>query len=268
VKAVRYCLPLIAALMITLGKTIAQTPAVTDRAESAWDGTYRRVNVPILMYHYVGDLPDDADATRTDLTTSAEMFGAHMNYLFYHGYTPVSLYQLDDALLTGTPLPPKPVVLTFDDGYTDHYTNVLPALKRYGFTATFFIITGTADAGNPNHLSWPQIRAMADAGMDMESHTKTHPDLRGRDYDFLVYQLLGSFESLRAYTGRVSHMFAYPAGRYDDTALAVLGTMPVWRAVTTQPGIAQTSDNRLELPRQRVHNYTGVNGLAELLGAE
>jgi peptidoglycan/xylan/chitin deacetylase (PgdA/CDA1 family) len=254
--------------LVTCGVAFAQTPSVPDRAQPEWDGTYRRMRVPILMYHYVGDLPEDADATRTDLTLSPDTFRAHLDYLFYQGYTPISLYQLDEALMTGTALPPKPVVLTFDDGYADHYTNVLPALSRYGFTATFFIITGTADAGNPNHLPWPQIRAMAEAGMDMESHTKTHPDLRGRDYDFLVYQLLGSFESLRAYTGRVSHMFAYPAGRYDDTALAVLETMPVWRAVTTQPGVVQTSDNRLELPRQRVHNYTGVNGLAELLGGE
>lgn len=248
------------------GAVFAQTPGPSDRPESAWDGTYRRLHVPILMYHYVSDLPDDADATRIDLTISPANFAAHMDYLFYQGYTPISLYQLDDALLTGKALPPKPVVLTFDDGYSDHYTNVLPVLQRYRFTATFFIITGTADAADSNHLSWQQIRALADAGMDVESHTKTHADLRGRDYDFLVYQLLGSWQSLEAYTERVPHMFSYPAGHYDDAVLAVLRTLPVWRAVTTQPGTAETTDNRLELPRQRIHNYTGVNGLAALLG--
>ena len=188
-----------------------------------------------------------------------------MDYLFFHGYTPISLYQLDDALLTGTPLPDKPVVLTFDDGYIDHYAHRFPVLRQYGFTATFFIITGTADAHDPEHLSWEQIREMSDAGMDMESHTKTHPDLRGRGYDFLVYELLGSAESLEAYTGKVSHMFAYPVGHYDDAVLAVLNTLPVWRAVTTEPGVLQTTDNRLELPRQRIHNLTGVAGLEQIL---
>ena len=245
----------------------AQTPASTpaDRTEPAWDGTYRRARVPILMYHYVGDLPDDADPTRTDLTISPETFRAHMEYLLYAGYTPISLYALDDALLTGRDLPPEPVVLTFDDGYRDHYENVFPLLRQYGFTATFFIITGTADANDPNHLSWDQIREMAGAGMDMESHTKTHADLRGRDYEFLVYQLLGSIESLGAHTGRIPHFFSYPVGHYDDATLALLDTLPVWRAVTTQRGALHTSDNRLELPRVRIHNGTGVAGLAQIL---
>jgi peptidoglycan/xylan/chitin deacetylase (PgdA/CDA1 family) len=188
-----------------------------------------------------------------------------MEYLFYEGYTPVSLYTLDDALLTGTPLPAKPIVLTFDDGYIDHYTNVLPVLKQYGYTATFFIITGTADANNPEHLSWEQIREMQDAGMDMESHTKTHSDLRERAYDYLIYQLLGSIESLQAFTGRTPHMFSYPVGRYDDAVLSVLRTLPVWRAVTTERGVYQTTDNRLEMPRLRIHHHTGVAALAAIL---
>ena len=106
---------------------------------------------------------------------------------------------------------------------------------------------------------------MSDAGMDMESHTKTHADLRGRDYDFLVYQLVGSFESLQAYTGRAGHMFSYPIGHYDDAVLAVLRSMPVWRAVTTQRGALHTTDNRLELTRLRINNLTGVTALDGLL---
>lgn len=258
--------------LILSGSALAQTPATPepspmpkDRVESGWDGTYRRIRVPILMYHYVGDLPDDADETRTDLTLSPDLFRAHMDYLFYQGYTPVSLYDLDDALLTGSALPPKPVILTFDDGYVDHYNTVFPVLKQYGFTATFFIIIGTADANDPNHLSWDQIRTMSDAGMDMESHTKTHADLRNRSYEFLVYELLGSRESLAAYTDRVSHMFSYPVGHYDDNVLSVIESMPIWRAVTTQPGIYETTDNRFELPRLRIHNVTGVAGLQSLL---
>ncbi len=251
--------------LITCGAALAQMPVVPERAAPAWDGTYRRIRVPILMYHYVSDLPEDADATRTDLTITPDNFHAHMDYLFYQGYTPISLYALDDALLTGSVLPAKPVVLTFDDGYVDHYTNVLPVLEQYGYRATFFIITGTADANNPEHLSWAQIREMAEAGMDMESHTKTHPDLRERGYDFLIYQLLGSMESLQAFTGKTPHMFAYPVGQYDDAALGVLKMLPVWRAVTTERGVYETTDNRLELPRLRIHHQTGVAGLAQIL---
>jgi peptidoglycan/xylan/chitin deacetylase (PgdA/CDA1 family) len=236
-----------------------------QETESPWDGTYRRIRVPILMYHYVSPLPDDADEYRRDLTILPGVFHAHIEYLFFEGYSTISLYQLDDALLTGTPLPPKPIVLTFDDGYIDHYTNVFPALKEYGFTGTFFIITSRPDANDSNYVSWDQIQEMSDAGMSMESHTKTHQSLRERDYDFLVYEMLGSIESLQAYTGRQPHMFAYPVGHYDDAALGVAQTLPIWRAVTTHGGHIHTTDNRLELDRVRISGGMGVPGLASVL---
>lgn len=230
-----------------------------------WDGTYRRIRVPILMYHYVSRPPEDADEYRIDLSLAPELFHQHMEYLFYQGYTPISLYQLHDALMTGTPLPPKPVILTFDDGYIDHYTNVLPVLREYGYTATFFVITGMIDSHNQDYMSWTQISEMVQAGMSIESHTRDHPSLNGRDYDFLVYQLLGAQQSIEYYTGRQPHMFCYPGGRYDDLVLTVLHTMPVWRAVTTQNGAFHTTDNVLELPRLRISNNTDVPGLAMLL---
>lgn len=257
--------------LVVSGIVVAQevnpeaTSTPVDRSEPTWDGTYRRIQMPILMYHYVSALPGDADEVRTDLTLSPDLFRAHMDALFYQGFTPVSLYDLDNALLTGMPLPAKPVILTFDDGYTDHYTNVFPVLKQYGFTATFFIITGTADASDPAYLSWAQINEMSAAGMDMEPHTKTHADLRSRDYDFLVYQMLGSIESLQAYIGKIPHMFSFPIGHYDDSTLAVAQSLSIWRAVTTENGFLITTDNRFELPRLRIHDYTGVTGLLQLV---
>lgn len=245
----------------------APTPQSTTATTVIFDGTLRRIRVPILMYHYVSDLPPNADAIRIGLTVAPSMFRAHLQYLHDSGYTTISLYQLHEALLKGTKLPPKPIILTFDDSYIDHYFTVFPLLKEFSFTATFFVITGTADTHDPAHLSWVQISEMSDAGMSMESHTKTHAELEGRSYDFLVYQLLGSLQSLEAYTHKTPHMFAYPSGRYDAATLAVLQTLPVWRAVTTQHGALQTTDNMLELPRLRVSNDTGVSGLANLLNA-
>ncbi|NJL57350.1 polysaccharide deacetylase family protein [bacterium] len=81
-----------------------------------------------------------------------------MRYLQSEGYSTISLYALDRALLTGTPLPRKPIVLTFDDGHIDHYAHVFPLLREYGFTGTFFIITGKADRAVPDYLSWGKFR--------------------------------------------------------------------------------------------------------------
>lgn len=257
------------AVLASIGGGSPVLPVLADvqRTAPIWDGTLRRVRVPVLMYHYVSSLPPDADDIRRELTITPDLFRAHLAYLKEQGYSTISFYDLDAALLTGSPLPSRPVILTFDDGYIDHYLNVLPALRDYGFTGTFFIITALADANRADYVNWAQIREMADAGMSMESHTKNHVDLRGRDYDFLVYELLGSLESLAAYTGQTSHILSYPVGHYDAMTLQVVGQLPIWRAVTTQRGALHTTDNRLEMPRIRVHGGTGPGGLASLLNA-
>ena len=229
------------------------------------DGTLRRLRVPILMYHYVGNPPPDADQYRTALTISTPMFRDHLRYLAQEGYSTISLYDLDAALNEGYPLPLKPIILTFDDGYIDHYESVFPALREFGFVGTFFIITSFADENKRGHLSWSQIVEMAEAGMSMEAHTKTHVELDKRSYDFLVYQMLGSIESLEAYLGRPARMFSYPVGRYDDMTLLVASQANIRRAVTTQNGQIHTTDNRLELPRLRISNTSGVPALAQML---
>jgi peptidoglycan/xylan/chitin deacetylase (PgdA/CDA1 family) len=258
----------LASLLLVLALVGGRPVLADEHIDSIeFDGTLRRIYVPVLMYHYVSELPEDADEYRQDLTVTPETFYAHMSYLRDEGYTTISLYQLHEALLTGSELPPRPIVLTFDDGHIDHYVTVLPILQEFGFTGTFFIITGLADAGHPDYVNWGQIQAMADAGMDMESHTKTHRDLRERDVDFLVYEIVGSIESMEAHLDRSTRLFAYPAGRYDDLTLAVLGSTPVVRAVTTRFGAHHTTDNRLELPRLRVSGDMGVAGLAHLLNS-
>src|SRR5689334_16807037 len=132
-------------------------------------------------------------------------------------------------------------------------------------TGTFFVITQFADNNAENYLTWAEIEEMQAGGMSMEAHTKNHVDLRDRDYDYLVFEIVGSIESIEAHTGSHSQMFAYPVGRYDDNTLAVMASTDVLRAVTTQLGIWQTSDNRLEVPRMRITNETNVSALIYLL---
>ncbi len=252
---------LLALLIAAPGRTQESAPLPEG------DGTLRRLYVPILMYHYVSPLPPDADDLRINLTVEPGVFRSHMAYLREQGYTTVSLNEVDAALMHGAPLPARPVVLTFDDGHIDHYETVFPILREFGFTGTFFIITSFADNSLPGYVSWAQIQQMAAAGMHMGAHTKSHPDLRGRDRDFLVYQIMGSIESLNAFTQTETRNFAYPGGFYDDAALALLRETPIQRAVTTIHGAYLTSDNRYQLPRLRISGNLGVAGLAQLLGS-
>jgi peptidoglycan/xylan/chitin deacetylase (PgdA/CDA1 family) len=260
------CMSILYAALIILSClwAVYDHAAAQPLAES--DGTLRRIRVPVLMYHYVSPLPSDADAIRRDLTVEPDVFESHLRYLVEQGYETISLYQLYDALTRGVPLPPKPVVLTFDDGYRDHYDYVFPALRRYGLTGTFFIITGRADASDPAYLTWAEIAEMAQAGMSMEPHTKSHISLEGRNRDVLIYEMLGSHESLRAHTGSRAQMLSYPAGRYDDLTLQMADEIGFELAVTTEAGMHHTTSNTLELPRVRVSGETSAAGLHYLLG--
>ena len=90
------------------------------------DGMDRTVRVPILMYHYLSEPPPGADAYRVDLSVSPDLFAQHLDRLQAAGYTTVNLYDLADFLARGTPLPPQPVIITFDDGYRDNFENAVP----------------------------------------------------------------------------------------------------------------------------------------------
>ncbi len=253
------------------GGLVAMTPAAGVRspaevlAGDGGDGTLRRIAAPVLMYHYISVPPEDADAYRQDLSVTPEDFRAQMAYLAASGYTPISLYDLNLALRWGTPLPPRPVVLTFDDGYRDFYEHAFPVLQELGFTATVFVITARLDAGDPAYLTWAQARELAAAGIDIESHTKDHPSLIGRDAEFLHYQIKGSLESIEAHLGRPAHLFCYPAGRWDEAVLAALPEYGVWLAVVTEGGIEHTTDGVHLLRRVRISGDTDLETFAALL---
>ncbi len=224
-----------------------------------------RADVPILMYHYISELPTDADRYRRDLTVTPERFEAQLQYLAQAGYHPISLTDLYLNLMEGYPLPPKPIVLTFDDGYRDAYEVAFPLLLKYGFTGTFFVLATPAHFESPEYLTWAQMKEMSDAGMDIQSHGRDHVDLRNRSYDFLVYQTLGVQEAIEYHTGRPPRFFCYPSGKYDANLIAVLKSAGYWAAVTTEWGRTHTRDNLFELPRLRVRGGASLESFIDIV---
>jgi peptidoglycan/xylan/chitin deacetylase (PgdA/CDA1 family) len=257
----------IIALVVLIVSAIPNISAEDSSPTIMGDGTLRRIRVPILMYHYISTPPPNADVYRINLSLDPAIFEQHLAYLRAENYSTISLQNLHDALMMGAPLPPKSVILTFDDGYLDHYTHAFPLLQAAGYTGTFFIITGFADTLAAGHLNWEHIKTMAEAGMQMESHTKTHPDLRGRTYEFLVHEFLGSIESLNFHNNQQTRFLCFPGGKYDAYTLDILRTTDILRAVTTTPGTLHTTDNYYEMPRLRITNETGVAGLVYLLNS-
>jgi len=260
----------IATMTATATDTPPPTQTVTPSATATpWptpDGLPRQVRVPILMYHHIAVPPPDADAIERDLSVTPADFEAQLQWLAQNGYTSISLYDLVYALAQGKPLPPRPVILTFDDGYRDAYENAFPLLQKYGFKGTFFVITEFIDQNYPDYLAWSEVDVMNSAGMDIEPHTKTHPDLRGRDHDFLIWQILGSAQTVEAHIGHFPRFFAYPSGRYDAAVLQVVQKIGLWGVVTTQQGTIHASNGLYELKRVRIRNSDTLDSFALKLG--
>lgn len=236
----------------TFTATPTATPTNTPTPQPTPDGVHRTARVPILMYHHIADPPANAKAVERDLSVSPARFEEQLRHLREAGYQSISTVELVYHLTLGTPLPPKPIIITFDDGYRDVYTNAFPLLQKYGFTATIYVITDFVDRGLTPYLTWPQIEEMGAAGMEFGAHSRDHPDLRRKPYDFLVWQILGPKQTLEAHLPAPVRTFSYPSGAYDQHVIDVLRSAHYWCAVTAEQGASHSSDGLFTLSRIRV----------------
>jgi peptidoglycan/xylan/chitin deacetylase (PgdA/CDA1 family) len=232
------------------------------------DGTVRTVRVPILMYHYLSEPPANADRYRRDLSVAPGLFEEHLLRLQGEGYTTISLYDLLAHLTQGASLPERAVILTFDDGYRDNYEYAFPLLVKHAMRATFFVVTDFIDEERPEYLTWPMAREMYAAGMSIESHGRNHVSLRGKAVDYLVWQALGSLETIEYELGVRPRFVSYPAGEYEQATIDLFRSANYWAGVTTIQGATHSSDNLFELRRVRIRGSTTPDELARLLALD
>lgn len=233
--------------------TRTPTPTDTPTITPTPTAIVREASVPILMYHHVGDLPPDADAVRISLTVSQDRFEAEMKFLSDQGYHPIHIADLVNALANGTPLPDKPIILTFDDGYDDNYINVFPTLKDYGFVGTFFIIGAPTDYGSPGYMRWEQILEMYNNGMEIGGHSLTHRynlgTMRPSTQDI---EIKNDHKLMVDHLPNWTPIFSYPSGSYNQYSIDLLTQLGYIAAVTTKQGTSQSSKTPLELRRIRI----------------
>ena len=234
----------------------------------AADGVIRTADVPILMYHYVSAAPSAKDRIRYGLSVPPEMFEAQLKLLSDYGFSTITLRELYEYLALGKTLPDNAVVLTFDDGYVDNYTNAFPLLQKYGMRGTFFVLTGPADDGNPTYLSWDMVQAMSDAGMDIQLHSRDHLDMRNRSYEWLVFQIIGGRQSIEGHTGKPVIFMAYPSGKYDANVARFLQDTHFWGAVTTSFGSQHRLSDAFIWDRVRIAGQLRLQDFARLLGID
>jgi peptidoglycan/xylan/chitin deacetylase (PgdA/CDA1 family) len=204
------------------------------------------------MYHYISVPPEGADKYRRDLSVGPDVFRAHLVTLREQGYTSITLSQLLYALTQGAPLPEKPIVLTFDDGYRDNYDYAFPIMKQEGFVGTFFVVTRPTEGRHGEYMTWEQVVEMKEAGMEIGSHTVTHPSLPGLSQERIWRELTESRAMLQERLGQEVNSIAYPHGDFDD-GVAHLTNLAGYRvAVSTKQGVTHTTGNLMSLRRIRV----------------
>lgn len=206
--------------------------------------------IPILMYHYIRIAPE-GDTLGQNLSVTPANFASQMKWLKDNDYNTLKLVDLADpdkkAISKIIYDKKKPIVITFDDGYEDAYTNAWSTLKENDFTGTFFIIRNFV--GQEEYMNQSQIDILSNAGMEIGSHTLSHPSLEKLSIADQRAQIFGSKDT--------AETFCYPSGKYNDITITLLKEASYLVAVTTNPGIANQDSNLFELPRVRIMDYNG-----------
>ncbi len=229
--------------------------------------------LPILMYHSISTCHNPRFAP---FTVAPTRFAEQMAYLRDHDYTPVTVTQWVDAVAQGgATLPVKPVILTFDDGFADFFTDALPVLTRYNFAATVYIATAFVNGtcawlhrdgeGTRPMLTWQQIATMHACGIECGAHSHTHPQLDMLSPALAHDELARSKERIEQQLGQAVMSCAYPYGYYTATTQRLARAIGYTSACAVKHMRTSTSTHRFALTRLMVHSNTDSAVFAALL---
>lgn len=213
--------------------------------------------IPVLYYHSVKESADN------EVTIKPEKLKEELKYIHDEGYITLTMKQLEDYILNNSPIPEKSILITFDDGYMDNYYNAFPILKEFNMTATIFCITSELDGSY--YLSKEAIKEMSDYGIDIESHTVSHPHLNKLQYDKQLGELIESKKILEGITGRKISSIAYPFGDFNADSIKAAKEAGYLLGFTTKLGLSDRNDNPLALDRIYISSKYEMNTFKELL---
>lgn len=229
--------------------------------------------IPILLYHSISY---DGNLGFKKYTISPELFSAHMSYLATHQYTTVTVTQFVKAV-TGRDgaLPNRPVILTFDDGYYDFYTNAFPILKQHGFTATLYIPTAFVGSttlwlrreGETKRpmLSWEQLAEISLSGIECGAHSHTHHPLDTLSLLVAQDEIVRCKRILEERLAQEVSSLAYPFGYYTTAVRRIVQEAGYSSACAIKYAMSSTVDNPFALSRLMITPDTDVDDLAELI---
>ncbi|MEI5099722.1 polysaccharide deacetylase family protein [Streptomyces sp. PmtG] len=224
--------------------------------------------IPIFMYHSVAPLPNEATH---QLSVSPDSFAEQMEVLRALGCTPLTSAELAWHWRNpGRPLPTRPVLITFDDGYEGVHQHALPALTKHGFASTLFIATGwlrgTYDTGGglDTMLNWEQVRELAAAGTEIGGHSHSHPQLDQLSDDALWFEVVRCKEIIANELGSPPQSFAYPYGYSSRRVRRAVRGAGFCQSLAVGNSLARRGQGPYALRRVTVRRSTGLEEFERL----
>jgi peptidoglycan/xylan/chitin deacetylase (PgdA/CDA1 family) len=242
--------------------TACASVALADVASAATTGQPNpdRRPVPVLMYHVIAEPPPSAPFP--DLYVPRAELRAQVRWLAAAGYEAVTLGRVFDAWRGRATLPPRPIVLSFDDGYRSHVTAALPILAAEQWPGVLNLdLSNLAPSWG---VGVAGVRKLIAAGWAIDAHSMTHADLALSSGAALAREVSGSRREIERLFGVLPRFFCYPAGRYDAEAIAAVEAAGYEGATMTEFGLARPA-SRFTLARIRVERGDGAAGLARKL---
>lgn len=231
------------------------------------------LQVPVFMYHHVSNKPT-YNLLDYSLTVTTTEFNAELNWLQARGYHSINMTELFDALYFGKALPAHPMILSFDDGYEDMYTDAVPALLAHHYRGVFYIITGMIGG---RYMTWSQVRVLDEYGMQIASHTIHHINIgQPPAYTTTQKELLDSKNSLQSELGEPVQFFCYPTGEpfhhdtfYEQQLVLKDLLADGYVGATLDPfsfnGTIQNARTPYQLPRVRVNGGESLSAFTGIL---
>jgi peptidoglycan/xylan/chitin deacetylase (PgdA/CDA1 family) len=229
--------------------------------------------IPILMYHSVSCSPS---RRFKQFTVSPVEFTEQIAFLYHHHYTPITVTQLINARSNRSfILPERPIVLTFDDGFADFWTDALPVLRKYGFTATLYIPTAYINSTSQwlqqvgertrPMLTWEQLAEISKSGIECGAHSHSHTKLDTLPHSLARNEILHSKIVLEDYLSKEIFCFAYPYGYSTARIRQMVLEAGFTSACAVRHAMSQVTDDPFSLARLMVRTHTSMLEYAALL---
>jgi peptidoglycan/xylan/chitin deacetylase (PgdA/CDA1 family) len=216
------------------------------------------VTVPILLYHHI-----DTSPINSQYYVSPDAFEEQLSLLSEWGCTTITTDMLVSAIESGKELPPCPVIITFDDGNLDNYTNAFPIMKKYGFVGVIYVVGNYINADR--YMTSGQIRELLATGWELGSHTMNHIDLTTSPPEQRLYEISVSKQHLEREFSVTISTLAYPFGAYDCGIMDTAFSSGYRAAMGLGNNSSQCHFELYALHRLAVRSGLGLDNFAALL---